>query len=131
MPQEARLSQVRYASSIGSKVAAAISYALDNQSADNSITETEMYEVLADFLVKPEIERYFSYIDPESGYGAVLRTKEFNALWNLVPRCGPMVADLLIRTLPTNCAGWADIPEEVMASLSVQQLELIRNRISC
>jgi hypothetical protein len=131
LPHEARLAKVRLLKSNGDDVAKIISHALDNHLKDGRVSEIELYEVLADYVLKPSFRQHYEgdkWRRSYDGHGEYRAGKEIEALWNLVPRCPESLAHLLIEVLPPEAGLSAGIPADVIQSLTDHQLQTLLYR---
>jgi hypothetical protein len=129
LPHESRLRQVRYLAGEGGIVAKAVLYAMKNDVKDGRVSERDLYEVLADYVIKPGISQHIqrgtaSY----DGYVAVRASADFDALWGLVLEVSPPIAELLIKALPPEADIYTDIPDNVVAGLTDEQLATLLYR---
>lgn len=123
LPHVARLAKIRCLQGGGTQIGALISHALDHQLKDGSVTEIEIYEILSDYVNKPEFKSYYisegiSY----DGYGEYLDEKDIEALWRLVPILPDGVSHLLIKNLPFGAGLSPRIPDDVLSEMSDRQL---------
>jgi hypothetical protein len=129
LPHEARLAKVRCLSGWGEKIANLISYALDHQLKEGTVSETELFEILNDYLNKPEFAAYYkrdrlSY----DGYGEYLKGKDIESLWNLVLKVPEWISHFLIENLPKDAGFKTGIPEKVLTELNDRQLTELLDR---
>lgn len=131
LPHEARLAKVRLLKANGDDVAKIISHALDNHLKDGRVSEIELYEVLADYLLKPSFRQHYEgdkWRRSYDGYGEYRAGKEIEALWNLVAKCPTTLAHLLIEVLPPEAGLSAGIPADVIGALTDHQLQTLLYR---
>jgi hypothetical protein len=131
LPHEARLAKVRRLKANGEDVSKIVSYALDNHLRDGRVSEIELYEVLADYLLKPSFRQHYEgdkWRRSYDGYGEYLAGRDIEALWYLVPKSTPRLAHLLIVTLPPKAGLSSGIPKEVIESLTDHQLQTLLYR---
>jgi hypothetical protein len=129
LPQEARLATVRRLALGGEAIAKLISYAVEHQLKNGVVSETELVEILSDYLSNPRFKS--SYIDEplflggSSEYG---KGKDIEALWNLVPRVPKSVTYVLIEHIPESAGLCSGIPDDVLNRMSDWQLATLLYR---
>jgi len=125
LPHEVRLAKVRYLARFGEEIANIVTHALDNHLKDGRVSEIELYEVLADYVLKPDFRQHLQgtkWRERYDGYGEYRAGKEIEALWRLVPKSPVLLAHFLIQTLPPEAGLSSGIPKDVIESLTEQQL---------
>jgi len=128
LPQAARLAIIRSLKGRGEKVAAIIRYAIDKCLESKSVTEQELFDILLDYLNKPEFRSHYETERYNyDGYGEYLKGKDLGALWGLVPKVPPSCSYVLIRYLPSYGGLW-HITEKIINKLGDSQLEWLLNR---
>ncbi len=129
LPHQARLAVVRSLSGYGEDIAAVVRYAIDNCLENNTVTEDELFDILLDYLNKPEFRPHYekdSY--SYDGYGEYLKGKDLGALWGLVPKVPQSCSYVLIKYLPSSGGLAHDIPEKIINKLDDSQLEWLLGR---
>lgn len=129
LPHEARLARIRLPNLGGGRGMAEIaSYALDNLITDGRISENELEQVLDDYLLRPEFLSFYQQDHPYIYEGTA---GEIEALWHLVPKLSPRLANRLIKILPPE-VGWrwrSDcLPQEIIGVLTDEQLKSLLYR---
>jgi hypothetical protein len=122
-PQEARLAQIRSVHGIGESVARLISDAAEIYLKDGSVSETEIYEILSDYLMSSEFEE--QYNDDRVNYDGseeYYKGKDIESLWRLVPKLPISVSFLLIDKLPERSGLASEIPQGVIEAMTDTQL---------
>jgi len=125
LPHEARLAKIREVDGYGEEIAALLSQAADKHLKDGKVSEMELYEILVDYLDKPEFHDY--YTDTRvtyDGYGEYTKGKDIESLWRLVPRL-PDISHILIKKLPEASGSSSKIPKDVIDSMTDRQLETL------
>lgn len=126
LPHEARLAKVRRLTGGGEKVAKLISYAVEHQLKDGQVSEIELFELLSDYLNKPEFKgRYVKDRLSYDGFGEYLNGKEIEALWELVLKVPENISHVIIENLPERAGLSSGIPEHVLDGMSDRQLETL------
>ena len=131
LPHEARLAKVRVLKANGDQIAKIVSHAVDNHLKDDRVSEIELYEILADYLLKPSFRQYYlgdKWRRSHDGWGEFTAGKEIEALWLLVPAVPASLAHLLIETLPPEVGLSGGIPSEVIGALTDYQLATLLYR---
>jgi hypothetical protein len=131
LPHEARLAKVRLLKANGDDIAKIISFAVENHLKDSRISETEIYEILADYLLKPSFRQHYEgdkWRRSYDGYGEFTAGRDIEALWRLIPEIPANLAHLLIETLPPEAGLSIGIPAEVIRALTDQQLQTLLYR---
>lgn len=131
LPQEARLAKVRLLSGIGDgkSIAELLSQAVDKHLKDGIVSEVELYEILADYLIKPEFqEKYSDARVSYDGYGEYLKGKDIESLWKLVPKLPEGISRILIENLPEASGLNTGIPEHVIGAMTDNQLATLLYR---
>jgi len=121
LPHEARLATVRRLAGSGEEIAELIAYAVKHQLKDGRVSETELYEILSDYLYKPEFkQRYFEDQVGYDGYARFRSDEDIKALWKLVLNVPEELSYVLIKYLPESDV--FDIPRRVLNGMSKRQL---------
>ena len=131
LPHEARLAKVRLLKANGDDIAKIVSCAVDNHLKDGRVSETEIYEVLADYLLKPSFRQHYEgdkWRRSYDGYGEFTAGRDIEALWRLVPAIPARLAHLLIETLPPEVGLSSGIPPEVIRDVTDHQLQTLLYR---
>jgi hypothetical protein len=129
LPHEARLAKIRAVNGMGERIAALISHAAEKQLKDGTVTEIELYEILADYLAKPEFhERYTDNRITYDGFGEYMKGKDIESLWQLVPKLPERISHILIENLPQASGLNSEIPEDVITSMTDYQLATLLYR---
>lgn len=134
LPHEARLAKVRRLTGSGETVANLVSYAVEHQLKDGQLSEIELFEILAEYLHKPEFDGW--YVGEEAnarkvnydGYGEFLAGEDIDALWELVPKVPENISHVIIEHLPESAGLSSGIPKQVLAGMSDRQLETLFDR---
>ncbi len=126
LPHEARLAKVRKLTYGGQKVAKLVSHAVEHSLKDGKISEIELFEILADYLNKPEFKsRYTEDQLCYDGVGEFLAGKDIEALWELVPKVPENISHVLIEHLPESAGLSSGIPKHVLDGMNDLQLETL------
>lgn len=129
LPQAARLAKIRLLIGGGQWIAALISEALNKQLKDGTVTELELYEILADYLNKPAFrERYADTGLTYDGYNEYSKGADIESLWELVPKLPGSLSALLLEALPESAGLKSEIPKHVLDALTDTQLEILLSR---
>lgn len=129
LPQEARLAKIRLMVGGGKWIASLISEAVDKQLKDGTVSETELYEILADYLTKPAFrERYADTRTSYDGYNEYTKGSDIESLWELVPKLPASLSFLLIENLPEASGLKSEIPKNVIDAMTDTQLEMLLGR---
>ena len=129
LPQPARLAKIRLLVGGGQWIAALISEALDKQLKEETVSELELYEILADYLTKPSFrERYIDIGTSYDGYNEYSKGTDIESLWKLVPNLPGSLSTLLIENLPEAAGLISEIPRGVLDALTDTQLEILLSR---
>ncbi len=128
LPHEARLAKVRELKGNGEDIARIIAYGVENHLKDGKISEIEIYEVLADYLVKPSFRKHYARDHWTDGGAAYSAGRDISALWQLVTKTTPVSAHLLVETLPQGAGLQPRIPQNVLNGLNEDQLETLLRR---
>lgn len=129
LPHDARLAVVRSMISGGEKIAKVIAYAIDNQLKENKVSETELYEILCDYLEKPSFREYYNSWGDRYRYEYPLgELRDIRALWELVPKLPEAISYVLIENLPNTIVREAALPATVLKELNTRQLKKLLYR---
>lgn len=129
LPHEAQLAKVRKLVGGGETVAKLISYAVDHLLKDGKISEIELFEILTDYLEKPEFTgRYAKDRLSYDGFGEFLAGKDIEALWELVLKVPESISHVLIEHLPESAGLSSGIPKHVLDGMSDRQLQTLFDR---
>lgn len=129
LPQAARLAKIRLIAGGGEWIAALISEALGKQLKNGTVSELELYEILADYLTKPSFrERYTDTEATYDGYNEYSKGTDIESLWKLVPQLPGSLSTLLIEHLPEASGLIREIPKDVIDDLTDTQLEILLSR---
>ncbi len=132
MPHEARLARIRATPLLlyrGEEFASLIFHAIDNHLKDGKVSETEIFEILLEYVNNPSFkEEYF--VDREdrylhygyNGYAEYLAGKDIEALWQLVPKLPEEISHVLIEHLPEEAGLSSGITSNVLEALTPSQL---------
>ena len=126
LPHEARLAKVRRLTGSGKEVAKLISYAVNHQLKDGRVSEVELFEILTDYLNKPEFKE--SYVERQrsyDGFARVQSSKDIEALWELVLKVPENLSHVIIEHLPESAGLGSDIPKQVLEGMSDRQLQTL------
>ncbi|MBW8041832.1 MAG: hypothetical protein FVQ85_17790 [Planctomycetes bacterium] len=129
LPHQARLAVVRSLSGCGKDIVEVVRYAIDNCLKNDTLAEDELFDILLDYLNKPEFrshyetERY-SY----DGYGEYLKGKDVATLWGLVTKVPKSCSYVLIKFLPVSAGLSNNIPGNIVNKLDNWQLENLLDR---
>lgn len=128
LPHEARLAKIRAVNGMGERIAALLSQAAEKHLKDGTVSEIELYEILADYIAKPEFhEQYTDNRVTYDGYGEYMKGKDIESLWQLVPKLPERISNILIENLP-EASGLGGIPEDVITSMTDYQLSTLLYR---
>lgn len=125
LPHDARLAKIRLLDCMGEKIASLISYGVDHLLKDGKVTETELFEILSDYICKPSFRDHYSadrWQESYGGYGEFLAGKDIEALWKLVPKLPEGIAHVLIDHLPFKVGLSNGIPKNVLDEMTTWQL---------
>ncbi len=127
LPHLARLAKVRMLNGCGDKMATILTEAAIKQLQDGSVSETELYEIITDYLVKPEFQK--EYADKYVSYDGCefIGDELIERLWQLVPLLPTGITHVLIDNLP-KLSQRQSVPENIIELLTVHQLETLLNR---
>ena len=129
LPHEARLAKIRAVDGSGERIAALLAQAADKHLKEGKVSEIELYEILADYLAKPEFqERYTDNRVSYDGWGEYSKGKDIESLWQLVPKLPEGISHVLIENLPEASGLTSEIPEDVISSMTDHQLETLLYR---
>ncbi len=131
LPQEARLAAVREIRGGGEAIATLITYAANNHLEEGKVSETELYEILEDYLNRQSFRKYYGEDEWRSqydGYGEFRAGKDIDALWALVVKVPEDIAHLLINHLPDQAGLNSGIPQNILGQLTPQQLSTLLYR---
>lgn len=129
LPHEARLALVRRLDGQGEEIAKLIEHALNHQLRDGSISEIELFEILSDYVNKPEFKaRYDRETLTYDGFGEYEKGKDIEALWQLVLKLPEWVSHILIQNLPPGAGLSANIPNDVLNGMNDRQLATLFDR---
>lgn len=95
-------------------VARLTAHAIDHRLGDGTVSETELFEILAEYVTGAEFTWSFK--------------ADIEALWQLVPQLPPMLSHVLIRHLPAGPAYWVHFPEDVLQAMTNKQLATLFRR---
>ncbi|WP_419657519.1 uncharacterized protein Dvar_66640 [Desulfosarcina variabilis str. Montpellier] len=137
-PQEARLAIIRKFKGWGTVIASIITYAVDNLLGQARVSESDLSEILEDYLKNPSFIEYYQTNkgNPNDGYGEYLTEKEFKndheALWNLILKVPKDISYILLENLPEtvgpiieNHSSISVIPENILDQLTKKQIETL------
>ena len=129
LPQEARLAKLRLIVGGGKWIAELISEAVDKHLKEGTVSEVELYEILADYLTKSTFrERYTDIQQTYDGYNEYTKGSDIESLWELVPKLPASLSILLIENLPEGSGLKTEIPKDVIDAMTDTQLELLLSR---
>lgn len=131
VPQEARLAAVRELEGFGETIATLIAYGVNNYLEAGKVSETELYEILEDYLNKQSFRKYYGEDEWRSqydGYGEFRAGKDIDALWALVVKVPEDIAHPLISHLPEQARLNSGIPQNILGQLTPQQLSTLLYR---
>lgn len=129
LPHEARLAKIRAVDGSGERIAALLAQAADKHLKEGKVSEIELYEILADYLAKPEFqERYTDNRVTYDGWGEYTKGKDIETLWKLVPKLPEGISHILIENLPEASGLKNEIPGDVIDSMTDYQLETLLYR---
>jgi hypothetical protein len=126
LPHEARLAKVRRLTDSGEEVATLIFYAVGHHLKDGRVSEVELFEILTDYLNKPEFkERYVESQRSYDGFARFQSGKDIQALWELVVKVPENLSHVIIEHLPESAGLGSDIPKQVLEGMSDRQLQTL------
>lgn len=131
LPQEARLAKVRQLNHRGEAVASLIAFAVAFYLEQGRVSESELCEILADYLNKPSFREHYGEDRWRNGYdglGAYTAGKDVEALWALVVKVPEGVSHVLIEHLPEQAGLSSGIPQNILEQLTPGQLETLLYR---
>lgn len=131
LPHEARLAKVRKLRGGGEAIASLIAYALDNCLEQGQVSEIELYEILADYIVKPSFREDYGegrWANRYDGFGEYMVGKDVEALWALVIKVPEGISRVLIEHLPEKAGLSPGIPQNILEKLTPAQLETLLYR---
>jgi hypothetical protein len=133
LPHAARLAKVRRLRGGGEKIVSLITYGVENLLPQEKISEMELHEILADYLISPSFHDWYGKNHFYDGWAEHQAENDIAAFWQLVTKVPEQVSYVLLLNLPERIGdrGGAEIPKAVLEQLSVQQLEtlLFRNDV--
>jgi hypothetical protein len=106
-------------------------HAIEHHFKEGSVSETELYDLLSEFLNSEGAQSSFRKREPSfDGLTEYSRGRNLTCLWQLVPKAPKSIGFLLINLLPESTTTWGgtDIPIEVLNSMDSQQLEWLLRR---
>lgn len=129
LPHKARLAKVRRLIGGGETIAKLISYAVEHSLEDGKLSEIELFEILSDYLNKPEFKDWYvkdrlSY----DGFDEFVVGKDIVALWELVLKVPEGISHVLIEHLPEGAGLSSSIPTHVLEGMSDGQLATLFSR---
>jgi len=133
LPHEERLALVRELEDNGEKIASLISAVIDDDLLRDKVSDVELYEILADYLLNPKFkEHYYSREMGWDGYGEYIKGKDISSLWELTAKLPESISHILINNLPEGSGLQSNAVEGVVNKLSYGELSnlLSRNDIS-
>jgi hypothetical protein len=122
LPHEARLAKIRLVNGNGKGVAKLISHAVDKHLKEGTVSEVELYEILADYIVKPEFQERYSR-ETDDALDDFSDTNDIESLWGLVTILPEKISYILIKHLPEKSGYSTAIPETVIHSMTNYQLQ--------
>ena len=129
LPHEARLAKMRRLTGGGEEVANLVSYAAEHLLKDGKLSEIEIFEILSDYLVKPDLkDRYIKDRLNYDGFGEYLAGKDIEALWGLVLKVPENISHVLIEHLPESAGLSSGIPRHILSGMSDRQLATLLYR---
>lgn len=129
LPHEARLAKVRRLTGGGEEVAKLVFYAVEHLLKDRRLSEIELFEILSDYLNKPEFkDRYIKDRLSYDGFGEYLAGKDVEALWELVLKVPENISHVLIEHFPESAGLSSGLPERVLSGMSDRQLATLLYR---
>jgi hypothetical protein len=127
LPQEARLAKVRRLTGDGEVLANLISYAAEHYLKDGRISESDIFDILTDYLIKPKSKhRYADDLPNYDGWRSFRNREDLCALWRLVLKIPERLSHVLIENLPL--IERREIPNEVVERMSDHQLATLLDR---
>lgn len=124
-PQEARLAIVRNLTSKGEAMSALIAYAVDRQLKSGEVSKNELFEILSDYVNKPEFKNNYRNSLAINGVGEYQSGKDIDSLWHLTLKLPEGISHVLIENLPEGAGLSMGIPENVLQGMSDNQLETL------
>lgn len=126
LPQEARLAKVRLLSGTGDgeRIAVLLSQVADKHLKDGTVSEVELYEILADYLVKPEFQEKYGDLMAAT----CPERMDIESLWRLVPKLPKGLSHVLIENLPEPSVKVSNIPEDIIDTMTDNQLATLLYR---
>jgi hypothetical protein len=126
MPHDAQLAVVRQLRGGGEKISSIISYGVDHQLKNGKISETDLFEILVDYVENPNFrDNYFNLELGYDGFGEYSKGKDIESLWRLVPKIPESISQVLIGNLPQSSGLTTDIPEDVLNEMTDHQLSVL------
>ncbi|MFQ5717289.1 MAG: hypothetical protein ACE5GQ_09335, partial [Nitrospinales bacterium] len=124
-PQEARLAIVRNLTNKGEAMSALIAYAIDRQLKNGEVSRNELFEILSDYVNKPEFKNNYQNNLALNGIGEYQNGKDIDSLWHLALKLPEEISHVLIENLPEGAGLSMGIPESVLQGMSDNQLETL------
>lgn len=101
-----------------------ISRAIDKHLTEGTVSEIEIYEILVDYIVKPEFHERYSRITDDA-LDDYTNTKDIECLWKLVTILSEKASNVLIENLPEKCGYNNAIPEAIIHEMAGNQLQTL------
>jgi len=126
LPHEARLAKVRIiAGHVGSGelIAGLLLKAIDKHLKDGTVSEIELYEILADYMGNPEFQK--TYADTRLSYDGereYMKGGDVGSLWALVPKLPEGISHILIENLPEASGTSGDLADVAADAMTDRQL---------
>lgn len=131
LPQDARLARLRLLEANALDVSKIITHAIDNHLVDGRLTELELLEMLADYIIKPSFKAHLEgdeWRKRYDGWGQHQAGIEIEALWNLIPICPRSIAFFLIQHLPPKAGFYREVKDDILETLTEEQLTALLYR---
>ena len=131
LPHGARLAKVRQLKGRGKEIASLITYAVENLLEEGKVSETELYEILADYLINPSFKYWYRGEAHLVGEGIWAAEEDIEALWQLIPKIPEKLSYVLLAHLPEGVGDFwtsAQIPQAVLDQLTSHQLKTLLYR---
>jgi len=97
----------------GEEIAKCISYAIDELLPEKKISEIEIFELLYEYIEKPEFRARHNEEMSRDGWSEFTKGREIQELWNLTINAPELISYYLIKTLPVE-SGLSGLDESLI-----------------
>ena len=95
------------------------------------VSETELYEILADYLMSPTFQKHYggdTLRAKYDGWAECQAGEDIETLWKLIPKVPEIVSHVILANLPEQAGLNSEIPQEVLEQLTPTQLQALLYR---